>query len=554
MMEVPVFLIVVIEFCERLCYYTFQGTQKSWLQDRGFSNAGSNAVVSLFALMSYVSCFYGGYLADSSFGRYRAIAVLVIMYAIGCFVAAIAVRPGAENVVLYMVGTMGLVAFGTGGIKPNVCTFGADQIDPAHPNATRRTESFFMYFYLTVNLGALVAFGWLVNVTVNGVGTWIPARDGYFFAYMFASLAMAAAALMFLGGTFLYREESFKKNSQSVVGEFIRCLGRGWTHPMGKLAAVGWCLIPCVVIMTIAGSLADYWAVSMLNMLVTLACSMCLIIAHRDNSWLGENEVSRSLNMVPVQVAGSMAFGILYNSMTTYFQSQACQMDSRIGSGHSASQINGSFFNIADCLAVIICTPLINDVAIPAAQRLIGRPVTTSMKIYAGVGCAILAQMVAAGLEFVRKSREVLDVESHCSPLEADGTHVHMSNMSAFWMGLPFFLVGMGEVLVNPGLQHLAYVGAPASTRSLMQAFTLFAGQGFPSALTSPLSLVAAKWTPNNLNHGSLESVYFLLSAVGLAGCVLFSYVSSSSTSAELEATDTEKQNLMDSDAKTAYT
>lgn len=550
MMELPVFLIVVIEFCERLCYYTFQGTQKSWLQDQGFSNAGSNAVVSLFALMSFVSCFFGGYLADSSFGRYKAIAVLVVLYAIGCFVAAVAVRPGAENVTLYMVGTMGLVAFGTGGIKPNVCTFGADQIDPAHPNANRRTESFFMYFYLTVNLGSLVAFGWLVNVTMSGVGTWVPAKDGYFFAYMFASCAMAVAALMFIGGTFLYREESFKKNSQSVIGEFMRRLGQGCIHPMGKLAVVGWCLIPCVVIMTITGSLVDYWAMSMLNMLITLVCSMSLIIAHRDNSWLGENEIARSLDMVPVQIAGSLAFGILYNSMNTYFLSQACQMDTRVG----ASQINGSFFNIADCIAVIICTPLINDLAIPALQRSIGRPVTTSMKIYAGVGCAVLAQVTAAALEGVRKSRAILDVASHCAPLEADGTHVHMSDMSAFWMCVPFFLVGMGEVLVNPGLQYLAYSGAPASTRSLMQAFTLFAGQGFPSAFTAPLSLVAANWTPNNLNHGSLESVYFLLSAVGLVGCFLFSYVISSSTSTALETAETEKQKLMDSDAKTAYT
>lgn len=335
-----------------------------------------------------------------------------------------------------------------------------------------------------------------------------------------------------------------------MVGEFARRLGQGSTHTMGKLALVGWCLIPVVVLMTITGSMANHWAVSVANLLVTVGCALCLIVAHRDNSWLGDNEISRSLDMLPVQIAGSMAFGVLYNSMFTYFASQACQMDTRT---QGNSQINGSFFNIADCIAVIVCTPFINDVIIPGVQRLIGRPVTTNMKIYAGVGCAILAQLTAAALEGVRKSRAVLDVGSNCAPLDLDGKHVHMSDMSAFWMCLPFFFVGMGEVLVNPVLQHLAYVGAPASTRSLMQAFTLFAGQGFPSALTSPLSLVAARWTPNDLNHGNLEYVYFLLIAVGLAGCYLFSLVSSSPSAAE--GTATEKKKLMeDSDAKMAYT
>ena len=54
------------------------------------------------------------------------------------------------------------------GIKPNISPFGADQIDPATEGAEAHKSSFFMYLYLTVNVGCLVAFGFLANVATSG--------------------------------------------------------------------------------------------------------------------------------------------------------------------------------------------------------------------------------------------------------------------------------------------------------------------------------------------------------------------------------------------------
>lgn len=46
---------------------------------------------------------------------------------------------------------------GTGGIKPNVSAFGADQFNEADPRDRREKESFFNWFYLAVNVGSLIA-------------------------------------------------------------------------------------------------------------------------------------------------------------------------------------------------------------------------------------------------------------------------------------------------------------------------------------------------------------------------------------------------------------
>merc|ERR1712083_1283203 len=83
-------------------------------------------------------------------------------------------------------------------------------------------------------------------------------------------------------------------------------------------------------------------------------------------------------------------------------------------------------------------------------------------------------------------------------------------------------LIGIGEVLVNPVLQHKAYEGAPESMRSMLQAFNLFAMGGMPNAVSSALSLATAVFTPNNLNNGNLPMVYYINAVFGLVGCALY--------------------------------
>merc|ERR1719210_1920485 len=201
MMGFGVAFIVAIELCERMGFYGITGTMKNWLQDQGYSNAQSTSLNAVFAMLSYITCFIGGWLAGTRVGRYWTILVLSTMYAIGCLLTSVAAHPDVESVPLYFVGAFVLIALGTGGIKPNVCTFGADQIDPQDPAKVRKTESFFMYFYFTVNLGAMVAFGLLATTATNGLPPLIPIEDGFFATYMFCSGLMILVVMLFVLGT-----------------------------------------------------------------------------------------------------------------------------------------------------------------------------------------------------------------------------------------------------------------------------------------------------------------------------------------------------------------
>jgi MFS family permease len=91
-----------------------------------------------------------------------------------------------------------LIALGTGGIKPCVSSFGADQFDEHDDKERKSKSSFFNWFYFSINIGALVASSVLVYVQTHvgwGWGFGIPA------------VVMAIAVGSFFVGTPLYRHQ-----------------------------------------------------------------------------------------------------------------------------------------------------------------------------------------------------------------------------------------------------------------------------------------------------------------------------------------------------------
>lgn len=529
-MAIAVVCIVAIELCWSVGLNTLVSTMKSWLQDQGFSNADSSSVHQIFTLLSFAFCFLGGMLAESYVGRYTTILVFSAIYAVGCGLTAVAASPAIESIPLFMLGILVLTAPGTGGVKPNIGTFGADQFDPTGEESQKRKEAFFMYLYVTMSVGAVIAFGFLANVATAGLPPRIPKEDGFFFAYIIMAVLMALALMLFAAGTPFYRKESFQKNTEPVLMPAMRRLLGGRRTTWGKVALLGWVLLPALIVLSVLQVFYPSRTLTIVSLLADLICIGCLCTAHYNNSWLGEpDSVTRCLDVVPKIIVGNVTFNVLYNTMFSLFYSQACQMDTRLAGG---LQLSGAFFNLGDAFAVIIFTPLLERLIVPFAERKLGRKVSSNMKVLTGISVAIASQLTAASLEYSRRSAEVLSVPPNCAPLASDGQHVRMSAMSAFWMVLPYAMVGIGEALVNPVLWHVAYTADP-SMKSLMQAFCQFAMGGLPNAISAALTQATKSWTPNNLNNGNLPMVYFVNAAFCLAGCAVYVFVTRSSDSKE---------------------
>lgn len=91
-----------------------------------------------------------------------------------------------------------LIALGTGGIKPCVSSFGADQFDESDPVEKKSKTSFFNWFYFSINIGALIASSVLVYIQTNVGWSW---------GFGIPAVCMAIAVLSFFSGTRLYRNQ-----------------------------------------------------------------------------------------------------------------------------------------------------------------------------------------------------------------------------------------------------------------------------------------------------------------------------------------------------------
>ena len=256
--KLPVAVILLVELCERLTYYTLVGTQKIYFQNQLLKTPSTAAALnSVFSMLCYFWCVPGGLLADS-IGRYKTIIAAGSVYAIGTICVGISVIYQFQESLgwLFTASCLVLIAMGTGGIKPNIATFGADQIGDATEKQRQCQTTFFSLFYLSINIGVLIAFGFLTNTTTGGLPGVIPQEEGYSFAYGSGAGCMILAVLIFVGFTGSYT--MLPGNGLGPARRLIRYQyysvwnGGGWRAAM---SLAGFLCLPLFYIVTLADTL-----------------------------------------------------------------------------------------------------------------------------------------------------------------------------------------------------------------------------------------------------------------------------------------------------------
>ena len=90
-----------------------------------------------------------------------------------------------------------LIALGTGGIKPCVSSFGADQFDESDESEKKSKSSFFNWFYFSINIGALA----------SSALVWVQTYVGWDWGFGIPAVVMAIAVVIFFLGSPLYRHQ-----------------------------------------------------------------------------------------------------------------------------------------------------------------------------------------------------------------------------------------------------------------------------------------------------------------------------------------------------------
>ena len=104
-------------------------------------------------------------------------------------------HPNASQTAICFV-ALYLIAIGTGGIKPCVSSFGADQFDETDETEKKKNFSFFNGFYFSINFVALIA---------SSVLFWIQMNVGWGWGFGIPAVAMAFAVVFFFSGSRFYR-------------------------------------------------------------------------------------------------------------------------------------------------------------------------------------------------------------------------------------------------------------------------------------------------------------------------------------------------------------
>ena len=134
------------EGCERFSFYGMRTILTVFMvQYLAIQGGVATEVYHWFVAACYLTPLAGAYLADRFFGKYKVILWLSIVYVIGHGVIAV-----FENEMGLYWG-LGLIAIGSGGIKPCVSAFGGDQFNPKNTLGITR---FYNAFYWIINLGS----------------------------------------------------------------------------------------------------------------------------------------------------------------------------------------------------------------------------------------------------------------------------------------------------------------------------------------------------------------------------------------------------------------
>ncbi|XP_019099987.1 PREDICTED: protein NRT1/ PTR FAMILY 8.4 isoform X2 [Camelina sativa] len=216
------------ECCERLAYYGIAKNLITYFTNELHeTNVAAARHVMTWQGTCYITPLIGALIADAYWGRYWTIACFSAIYFTGMVALTLSASvPGlkpaecigslcppattVQSTVLFS--GLYLIALGTGGIKPCVSSFGADQFDKTDPSERVRKASFFNWFYFTINVGAFVSSTVLV---------WVQENCGWELGFLIPTVFMGLATISFFFGTPLYR---FQKPKGSPITRVCQVL------------------------------------------------------------------------------------------------------------------------------------------------------------------------------------------------------------------------------------------------------------------------------------------------------------------------------------------
>ncbi|KAG2332561.1 hypothetical protein Bca52824_003741 [Brassica carinata] len=497
--------IIAIEFSERLSYFGLATNLVVYLTTiihQDLKTAVKN--VNYWSGVTTLMPLLGGFVADAYLGRYTTVLVATTIYLMGLVLLTMSwfipgLKPCHEEVCLeprkaheiaFFIAIY-LISIGTGGHKPCLESFGADQFDDDHFEERKMRMSYFNWWNVCLCAGILTA----VTVLV-----YIEDRVGWGVAGIILTTIMAISLLIFLieNHSIVLVAAAAKRNLPYPSDPSL-------LHEVSKSE------------FTTGRLLSHTKHLKFLDKAAIIEDNTHLDI-QKQSPWrlvtlTNVEEAKLIINVIPIWLS-TLVFGICATQTNTFFIKQATIMDRHIASNSSFTVPPASMFALT-ALSLIISITIYDKLLVPLLRRITRnqRGINILQRIGTGMLFSLTTMIVAA---LVEKKR--LDRTENNEP------------MSVIWLAPQFIVIGVADAFTLVGLQEYFYDQVPDSMRSLGIAIYLSV-LGAASFLNNLLitavdtladDFSAKSWFGKDLNSSRLDRFYWFLAGVTAANISVF--------------------------------
>ncbi|KAK1311225.1 putative peptide/nitrate transporter [Acorus calamus] len=537
---IAAFFIFGNEMAERMAYFGLSVNMvvfMFYVMHRPFASSANT--VNNFLGISQASSVLGGFIADAYLGRYWTIAIFTTIYLVGLTgitlmgsMSMFMPNQGQCDQLSLLLGTceqakpwqmlylyiiLYVTAFGAAGIRPCVSSFGADQFDERSGNYKIQLDRFFNLFYLSVTIGAIIAFTMVV---------YLQRQHGWGSAFGSLAVAMGLSNAIFFIGTPLYRHRlpggspltriaqvlvaAFKKRNVSFSSsEFV-----GLYELPGKRSAIKgsekiehtdsfrW-LDKAALQLKDDGNNPSPWKL----------CTVTQV-----------EEVKIMVKLIPVTTCTIMLSVILTEFLTLSVQ-QAYTLNTHLGN----LNLPVTCMPVFPGLSIFFILSLYYSVFAPLARRITGHPHGASQLQRVGLGLVFSILSVTWGGALERYRRNYAIKHGYESLFLTA-----MPHFSAYWLLIQYCLIGIAEVFCIVGLLEFLYQEAPDAMRSLGSSYAALAGglgcfvatilNNVVKAITGNEDKGRPSWLSQNINTGRFDYLYWLLAVLSLINFCIFLY------------------------------
>lgn len=368
----------------------------------------STNIIHLFSFVNYFMPLLGAWVSDRYWGRYHTILWISLFYCVGHGVMASSdlFQTVDGKLACLWVG-LGLIAFGSGGIKPCVSAFMGDQFKPEQRHLLPKA---YAIFYFSINLGSTLAFF---------VVPWCRKNLGYSWAFGVPGIAMAVATFVFWIGTPRYTR--VPPASQTKSAGFFRVFFHAFENRRRRQAGQGFWDVALAKF-----SPAEVDAAKSIGPILSIFAMIPVFWALFDQTF--STWVLQGNQMVPFEVPFSATLGRFFGLEGKPYVIGAEEMLS------------------ANPILVMLFLPILTWGVYP----LIGRWARPLRRMSVGLFLTVLSYVVVAWLQSRIAAGEQITI---------------------LWQTVPYIILTLAEVLVSTTGLEFAFTQAAPSMKSTIMGF-----------------------------------------------------------------------------------